>query len=460
MIFLLSILMAAPSLTATPFVPESEQAGLQLDIHVLVSNSATDAPVANASVTNASTGETVYSNAVGIAVFSTQEYPSHQVTLIGDHADFVSRFTESFLPDEACSSNCGPVYWSIELALDPNDFVISPPIGVAGFQYSQDLPTGIQLPGGGGQYLQSISADIPANAWSGSYRVGFTPIRYNSLHHLDNSGVTTGAPIGGFSFRFLDPSTMQAVPGVSIAEPITLDLDPCYVMDLATVGRTLQAYRVDQAGIGYSSIGVVSTQLINGRIHVEVNEAGTYQVFASNPIAEVTPQGGSEYRWEFESFKWRTGCSITSTDPNRDLPIFGCTTYTDGLAEPFTIGSTEKKETRGHWSLEIEAETVLKIFGSGVKVTGNAQGGADWTSTSTWTEGSSIGTRVFSDPKLCGEVCQTVKVGILVFKKMKKVQVCECPTFEWQDTGIRESHEIWGPPCTDDSDLEPCDGED
>ncbi len=421
---------------------------------VIPRESTTGKIISGVIVTNLDNGDAAASNDNGNAVFLSQEYSTNLIRLAADSPGYISRVITRQIPEDDCTGNCDSLDWTINLYLDQEDWAISPVIGSSGNSHSINISTGIFPFGQGSEYKQTIDATVPDGAWSGDYRIGFSPMDNSTFNFVGfNIPAVDRFPIAGFSFRLLDPSTKNPVLGEPIQNPIHLRMDPAIAMDLTANSVPIEAWRFDPRTMVYSTSGVVSAGIVNGMIELLVNEPGTYQVFAGDPVYETVPQA-SRVKWELCGFNWREGCSLDGLDPNFDLPAFACATYTGGQAEEITTSENKTKEKIVHINISLsgEAKAKLPIIG-GVQIEASAEGGIQWKNESTWTTETKLGTRIFTTPPMCGESCLTVKLGIASFCEYVESMGENGPF--WSETGSTKEEEVWGGPCTAD-DLAPC----
>jgi hypothetical protein len=441
------------------FMPEEEPTteGLTqtdpLRVIVVTRTSVGGKPIPGVSVTNLATGEMVVSDLDGEAAFVEQTYPLGLLRLVIDHPDSISRFISRELPPEVCGSGCGDQDWTLDVSIDPIDWLISPPVGINGAQHFLTVPTGIVRQGEASQYLQDIEAIVPANAWAGTYRIGFTPMRNSSFNYSDYGVPEVKMyPVGGVTFQFLDPVSKLPVAGEPILEPVVLRMDPAFIMDLAQSPTSIQAWRVDHTGIDFTSNGVVSTELVNGKIELKVDQPGTYQVFAGEELQPLEmPMSAGPIRWQECGFTWRRPCAIEGSD-GVDLPIFGCTTYTAGQAEELSTDEAQTKEKTTKLDLKLTAEAKAKLpFIGGVEFEVSVEHETQWVTKSTWSTKTVIGTRSYSPP-MWGTSCITVMEGTLTLCEVvgtHHTEGGEC-SFTWTPTGNTQEVYIIGPTCIAD----------
>ena len=429
--------------------------GQPMTVVAVVRDAADGHPITGIAVTNLATGETAVSDDTGSAVFSEQAYPLGLLRLAAEGPGYVSRLYARELPEDMCGQHCEDPVFTMTLAMDPIDWMISPPVGPEGGSHTVSVATGIVLQGETDEYMQSFALTVPQNAWQGEYRLGFTPIRYRSFDYYDYSIPASGMyPVAGFTFRFLDPDTKAPVAGEPIAEPLVIILDPAYVKDLDVRPATVAAWRVDVGGRDFTTRGVVSTELVQGAIRIVVDQPGTYQVFAGEVSLPDPLPAAAPVEWHLcEPFQWEP-CSINGPDGN-GLPLFACTTYTNGQAEPIQTTEAKTKQQTTHFdgSISVEVQAKLALV-TGADFKAAVDGGTEWTTTSEWTKETAIGTRVYDDPPLCGEVCISVKAGVLHLCEVVGSRG-EDGAMVWTPTGNTKEFIVTGPVCIAD-DLAPC----
>ncbi len=424
---------------------------------IAVVRDATDGhPVQGITVTNLLTSDTVVTDQDGEAVFPKHAYPSEgMLRLALEGPGYVPRLFAQRLPRAVAGRDGEVAPWTTSVALDPADRVLTTTIGAEGADLSTTLHTGIVH--AGEEYLQSVQLTVPPGAWQGEYRLGLSPISNAGFDYVDfDVPAPRVFPVAGFSIRLLDPVTRAPIAGNPVAEPIAITLDPAYVKDFADRPAPVRTWRVDLAARAFSSEGVVATELVRGRLHVVVDRPGIYQVFAGDVSLPDVRASQEPESWESSRpFQWIPGSSLTGPDGNA-LPLVACTTYTYGQAEPIVpIGAPSRRWTYGiEGCLTAETEARLPLSTGAVFLVGIARRTA-WATTSEWPKEITLGTRTYHDPPLCGEVCLTVRAGLLAFREVRSSRSATGAMVRLP-TGRTNEVLVVGPVCIADDDLAPC----
>jgi len=447
----LFLCLPAPKSLSLPSAAQRETT-----VTILIKGAPNGRLLPGALLTDLDTGAFVIADAKGQATLPPRVYGGHARLEI-DAPNYLSRVIEILLPDIACT-NCEPTEWTQIAELDPVDWFISPVIDSTGFSHDYFVPTGIHPHGSMLAYQQEFHIDVPTGAWVHPYRLGFTPMRNDTFDRgLIGPLPPDRFPVAGFSFRFLDPDTKAPVHGENLQEPITVTMGPAFLQEGLDLPRSVLALRADFATGSWTNDGVASTSLQNGKIVVEVDQAGVYQVFLGDVQPPQDPRQ-APVAWQLVSEQWLPCDKDEGLIPGFANAIFACTTYTDGQAERYTFQQEETKTVTRSVDVQMTADTQAEIpLLGGIDIEISGQGGSEWKSQSTVKSGFELGDRVYSDPRKCGEVCVVPKILEVVLEKVIGSRA-EDGSIQWTpaDPPETRSYRFYGPPCVDDSELVDC----